>query len=1205
LTAKSELLVPANPPVLDGVNDLTGLSYLNEPSILNNLRQRYDNDLIYSHAGPVLIAVNPFKGVQKLYTREVLQHYTSRSTSKQAELYEPHIFLTADKAYKEMCRAGNSQSIVINGESGAGKTETTKIAMRYLAGLAGGTGVEDQVLETNPLLEAFGNAKTLRNNNSSRFGKLIQIYFNNQRHICGALIQTYLLEKSRVTHQLSGERNYHIFYQMCKGATAEERKLLRMPDNLEDFSYLSASGCSTIAGVDDAADFAHVKHSMAVVGIDPASQTLMFELLSAILWLGNVSYRHKTADSVEVVDSPALTNSAALLRVPVDQLTHALSKRKITAGGESIDVELKMEAALDTRDALAKSIYAALFRWLVDKINQALAVGNKRTSGTSLSILDIYGFECFKQNSFEQLCINYANERLQQQFNRHLFKLEQEVYGSEGIDWTHVDFEDNQLCVDLIESRPPKGVGILSLLDEECIYPKATDSTFAAKLRQNLAKNPHFGYDKRSTSTDFLVDHFAGDVVYSCNNFLDKNRDTLSSDLTRVMCGSEHPLLAEVAVGIAAGQDKRGSQTVGFRFREQLQDLISRLDKTELHFVRCIKPNGLQVAATFDAPLTLHQLRCCGVLEVTRIARAGYPTRYLHHNFAERYHVLLHGAGADWKGRSALDVCKELLAEFRIPRDMYQIGRTKLFFRAGVLGHLEDTSARINRTVLFCQSQFRMAICRRAFLQKRRAATSIQAHARGRQARVAYTELLRRHRAARVIQTRHRSAAARRQYKRDYASVVRLQMGLRRWQLSRRIEARLVIRRKREVEEAAIAAAKQAAAEKWEAVQQRFGLDATSIVKVLELWTVHGDAFMEWKDNPPPPPPPPQPEPMPPPVQPVQPEQPEQPEAEPADRSPGKGRVAAAVAAAAGASATAGALAAHSVKDRSTDQPATVAEPAAQNNHVAAVGGDVDGDANGEEGSEGEDGEDGAGIVVPESALEQIALWEEYSCKLEQRVHALTHENDALQRQIEGVQETLAAAGVEGLSGGNTPARDISTTSSRAVHDNNNASPGPDGGFNEDWPEDGADGGQRSSVVSGERYVTKLQEELGKRAPMFVDDANFIREVKEGTSQTLYPMDPDAELRNLTRTWSDFKRDFESRLDDTGRVLKKVGKTRSPRTSNGGSGDLGHPSPARSSPTGAGGYDEDGDGSRRTKHKSLMSKFSHFGRGKPNSAEAR
>mmetsp|Transcript_18537 Transcript_18537/g.55885 ORF Transcript_18537/g.55885 Transcript_18537/m.55885 type:complete len:757 (+) Transcript_18537:318-2588(+) len=490
LTAKSELLVPANPPVLDGVNDLTGLSYLNEPSILNNLRQRYDNDLIYSHAGPVLIAVNPFKGVQKLYTREVLQHYTSRSTSKQAELYEPHIFLTADKAYKEMCRAGNSQSIVINGESGAGKTETTKIAMRYLAGLAGGTGVEDQVLETNPLLEAFGNAKTLRNNNSSRFGKLIQIYFNNQRHICGALIQTYLLEKSRVTHQLSGERNYHIFYQMCKGATAEERKLLRMPDNLEDFSYLSASGCSTIAGVDDAADFAHVKHSMAVVGIDPASQTLMFELLSAILWLGNVSYRHKTADSVEVVDSPALTNSAALLRVPVDQLTHALSKRKITAGGESIDVELKMEAALDTRDALAKSIYAALFRWLVDKINQALAVGNKRTSGTSLSILDIYGFECFKQNSFEQLCINYANERLQQQFNRHLFKLEQEVYGSEGIDWTHVDFEDNQLCVDLIESRPPKGVGILSLLDEECIYPKATDSTFAAKLRQNLAKKP-------------------------------------------------------------------------------------------------------------------------------------------------------------------------------------------------------------------------------------------------------------------------------------------------------------------------------------------------------------------------------------------------------------------------------------------------------------------------------------------------------------------------------------------------------------------------------------------------------------------------------------------------------------------------------------------------------------------------------------------
>lgn len=1213
-TSKPEALVPANPPVLDGVNDLTGLSYLNEPSILFNLQERYQHDLIYSHAGPVLIAVNPFKGVQKLYTKEVLQHYTARSTNAQSDAYEPHIFLTADKAYKEMCRTGASQSIVINGESGAGKTETTKIAMRYLAGLAGGTGVEDRVLETNPLLEAFGNAKTLRNNNSSRFGKLIQIYFNNSRHICGALIQTYLLEKSRVTQQLPAERNYHIFYQLCKGATYEERKQFHLPEDLNDFSYLAASGCSEIEGVDDAHDFVVVKHSMGVVGIDPDSQALMFGLLAAILWLGNVEYRVKTADSVEVVEGPAVSHAAQLLGVPEPQLMLALSKRKITAGGEIIDMDLKMEAALDTRDALAKSIYAALFRWLVEKVNAALSVGNKRTSGTSLSILDIYGFECFKQNSFEQLCINYANERLQQQFNRHLFKLEQEVYGSEDIDWRHVDFEDNQLCVDLIESRPPKGVGILSLLDEECIYPKATDSTFAAKMRQNLTQNPHFGYDKRSMSTDFTVDHFAGDVVYSCNNFLDKNRDTLSTDLTKVMSASSHPLLATLAVGIAAGQDKRGSQTVGFRFREQLQNLISLLDKTELHFVRCIKPNGLQVASTFDAQLALHQLRCCGVLEVTRIARAGYPTRYLHAQFAERYHVLLHGAGAGWEGRTTLDVCMELLSEFRIPQDMFQVGRTKLFFRAGVLGHLEDTSARINRSVLLCQSHYRMVVCRRAFLHKKAAATRIQSHARGQKARADFKVLLQRHQAAKVIQAGARGAAARRKYRRTCEAIVSLQVGLRRWQLSKRLAARQAIRRQQEAEEAAAAALRQKAAQEWEKVQKRFGMDAEAIVDIVELWVQHGKAFMEWKDAPPPPPP--QPLPLSPsprevpssstPLQSPLQQQEQQPREvqssplpdhdEPRRSASPTAKVTAAAAAIVASSATVGAVANQAVSHG--DQG-----PHTPRSQVSLAEGSLT-EASSAPGHDSESDGDG-GIVVPESALEQIALWEEYSCKLEQRVHALTHENDTLQRQIAGVQDTLAAAGMEGMSEAGTP----QSVGSRA-REHHSLTPLPLQGTPEtngvvQWGDAKAIIGNGNLAANGEQHVVKLHDELGKRAPMFVDDANFIREVKEGISQTVFPMDPDAELTNLVRTWADFKRDFESRLDDTATVLKKVEQSRSPLAANNTDSidavRLPLVAATTSAPPSPG--EEMSDGSRKHKHKSLMSKFSR--RNKSSVQEAR
>lgn len=581
----ADTIVPANPPLLELVPDLTSLSFLNDPSILHTLQERYNKDIIYTHAGPVLIAVNPFKKVD-LYSPSHVQVYVDRPAggSKAAsENYEPHIFLTADKAFKQMVHNKTSQSILITGESGAGKTETTKFVMKYLAGLSGGSGMEDKVLQTNPILEAFGNAKTIHNNNSSRFGKLIEIYFSRSKAICGALVQTYLLEKSRVVHQLPEERNYHVFYQLCKGTTDDERDALLLPSCWQSFNYLNQSGCFEINGVDDAIEFAQLKHALAAVGIGPEKQSRVWRILSAILWLGNIQFETcpDNSDAVSIsggLDDKALVTAATLLGVPTESLSISLTRRQMKAGGEHITRELSKGAAEENRDALAKAIYESVFRWLVHRINAAISAGKERAD-TSMCILDIYGFECFAENSFEQLCINFANERLQQQFAAHLFKLEQAVYDEEGIDWEKVEFEDNQECVDLIESKPPGMVGLLSLLDEECMFPKGSDATFAAKLQHRLKHHPRFSFNTKAPGIDFTLHHYAGPVNYSSSKFLDKNRDALSPDLVSILENSSDDLVIEIAGELRIGQDRSKTQTVGARFRDQLKDLINRLDR--------------------------------------------------------------------------------------------------------------------------------------------------------------------------------------------------------------------------------------------------------------------------------------------------------------------------------------------------------------------------------------------------------------------------------------------------------------------------------------------------------------------------------------------------------------------------------------------------------------------------------------------------
>ncbi|KAM5566371.1 myosin-1-like [Rosa sericea] len=760
IKVKTEDLVPANPDILDGVDDLMQLSYLNEPSVLYNLQYRYNRDMIYTKAGPVLVAINPFKRVS-LYGNEYIEAY------KRKDVDSPHVYAITDTAIREMVRDEVNQSIIISGESGAGKTETAKIAMQYLAALGGGSGIEHEILKTNPILEAFGNAKTLRNDNSSRFGKLIEIHFSETGKISGANIQTFLLEKSRVVQCTEGERSYHIFYQLCAGAPPALREMLNLK-SADEYKYLQQSNCYSITGVDDAEEFRVVKEALDVVHINKEDQQSVFAMLAAVLWLGNISFRViDNENHVEAVADEGLFTVAKLVGCSPEELTLALSTRKMRVGNDNIVQKLTLSQAVDTRDALAKSIYACLFEWLVEQINKSLAVGKRRT-GRSISILDIYGFESFDRNSFEQFCINYANERLQQHFNRHLFKLEQEEYIQDGIDWTRVEFEDNQDCLGLFEKRP---LGLLSLLDEESTFPNGSDLTFANKLKQHLSSNSSFRGERDKA---FTVSHYAGEVTYDTTGFLEKNRDLLHLDSIQLLSScschlpqifassmlnrSEKPVVGPLHKLGGADSQKL---SVATKFKSQLFLLMKRLENTTPHFIRCIKPNNSQSPGIYEQGLVLQQLRCCGVLEVVRISRSGFPTRMSHQKFARRYGFLLLENVAS---QEPLSVSVAILHQFNILPEMYQVGYTKLFFRTGQIGVLEDTRNRTLHGILRVQSCFRGHQARCYLKELRRGITTLQSLVRGEKMRKEYAVLLQRHRAAVFIQKLMKSRIARKKF---------------------------------------------------------------------------------------------------------------------------------------------------------------------------------------------------------------------------------------------------------------------------------------------------------------------------------------------------------------------------------------------------------------------------------------------------------
>lgn len=781
LKVKSENLVSANPDILDGVDDLMQLSYLNELSVLYNLHYRYKQDMIYTKAGPVLVAINPFKKVA-LYGNYYIEAYKSKS------IESPHVYAITDTAIREMIRDEVNQSIIISGESGAGKTETAKIAMQYLAALGGGSGIEYEILKTNPILEAFGNAKTSRNDNSSRFGKLIEIHFSETGKISGANIQTFLLEKSRVVQCAEGERAYHIFYQLCVGAPPALREKLNLM-SAKEYKYLRQSSCYSINGVDDAEQFRIVVEALDIVHVSKEDQESVFAMLAAVLWLGNVSFTViDNENHVEPVADEGLITVAKLIGCDIGELKLALSTRKMRVGNDTIVQNLTLSQATDTRDALAKSIYACLFEWLVEQINKSLAVGKRRT-GRSISILDIYGFESFDRNSFEQFCINYANERLQQHFNRHLFKLEQEEYIQDGIDWAKVDFEDNKDCLNLFEKKP---LGLLSLLDEESTFPNGTDLTFANKLKQHLNSNPCFRGERDKS---FTVSHYAGEVIYDTTGFLEKNRDLLHLDSIELLssCSCHLPqifasnMLSQSNKPVVGPLYKAGGAdsqklSVATKFKGQLFQLMQRLESTTPHFIRCIKPNNFQSPGLYEQGLVLQQLRCCGVLEVVRISRSGFPTRMSHQKFARRYGFLLLESVAS---QDPLSVSVAILHQFNILPEMYQVGYTKLFFRTGQIGMLEDTRNRTLHGILRVQSCFRGHQARLCLKELRRGIVALQSFIRGEKIRKEYALVLQRHRAAVVIQRQIKSRVARQKLKNIKYSSIMIQSVIRGWLVRR------------------------------------------------------------------------------------------------------------------------------------------------------------------------------------------------------------------------------------------------------------------------------------------------------------------------------------------------------------------------------------------------------------------------------------
>ncbi|KAL8258997.1 hypothetical protein R6Q59_026950 [Mikania micrantha] len=775
VVAKSSNVYPKDaeaPPC--GVDDMTKLAYLHEPGVLNNLRSRYDINEIYTYTGSILIAVNPFTRLPHLYDSHMMAQYKGAAFGE----LSPHPFAVADAAYRVMINEGISQSILVSGESGAGKTESTKQLMRYLAYMGGrastdGRSVEQKVLESNPVLEAFGNAKTVRNNNSSRFGKFVEIQFDQKGRISGAAIRTYLLERSRVCQLSDPERNYHCFYMLC-AAPPEELKRYKLGDP-KTYHYLNQSNCYQIDGLDESKEYIATRKAMDVVGISSEEQDAIFRVVAAILHLGNIEFaKGKEIDSSTPKDEKSwfhLKTAAELFMCDVKALEDSLCKRVIVTRDETITKWLDPESAAVSRDALAKVVYSRLFDWLVDRINSS--IGQDSDSKYIIGVLDIYGFESFKTNSFEQFCINLTNEKLQQHFNQHVFKMEQEEYTKEEINWSYIEFIDNQDILDLIEKKPG---GIIALLDEACMFPRSTHETFAQKLYQTFKNHKCFAKPKLARS-DFTICHYAGDVTYQTELFLDKNKDYVIAEHQALLSASKSSFVASLFPTTSDESSKSSKfSSIGTRFKQQLQQLLVTLSSTEPHYIRCVKPNNLLKPAVFENHNVLQQLRCGGVLEAIRISCAGYPTRKPFDEFVDRFGILAPEV-LDGNSSDEIYACKRLLEKAGL--EGYQIGKTKVFLRAGQMAELDARRTEIlGRSAGIIQRKVRSFIAQKSYILLKRSALQIQSVCRGQLTRWIY-ENMRREASSIRIQRNLRMHLARNSYKELQFSAVSIQTGLR------------------------------------------------------------------------------------------------------------------------------------------------------------------------------------------------------------------------------------------------------------------------------------------------------------------------------------------------------------------------------------------------------------------------------------------
>ncbi|XP_024122916.1 myosin-10 isoform X3 [Oryzias melastigma] len=801
VTLSREEVQRMNPPRFSKVEDMADLTCLNEASVLHNLRERYYSGLIYTYSGLFCVVVNPYKNLP-IYTESIVEMYRGK---KRHEM-PPHIYAISEAAYRSMLQDREDQSILCTGESGAGKTENTKKVIQYLAHVAsshksGSLGrnkeavqmdgcrsltrcstlvnrlsfqygeLERQLLQANPILEAFGNAKTVKNDNSSRFGKFIRINFDVAGYIVGANIETYLLEKSRAIRQAKDERTFHIFYQLLCGATEETRADLLL-GNADQYRFLTG-GSIPVPGQSDSENFTQTMDSMAIMGFTAEESLSMLKVISAVLQFGNISFtKEKNHDQASMPDNTAAQKLCHLLGINVLEFTRAILTPRIKVGREYVQKAQTKEQADFAIEALAKATYERLFRWLVHRINRALD-RRQRQGASFIGILDIAGFEIFQLNSFEQLCINYTNEKLQQLFNHTMFILEQEEYQREGIDWNFIDFGlDLQPCIDLIE-RPTHPPGVLALLDEECWFPRATDRTFVEKLSAEQGNHPKFFKSKQPRGeADFSIIHYAGKVDYKANDWLVKNMDPLNDNVASLLHQSSDHFVSElwkediqtlprvyffdsyaslqtngsdmdrivgldqvssgessgpVAFGAAGLKTKKGMfRTVGQLYKESLTKLMATLRNTNPNFLRCIIPNHEKRAGKLAPHLVLDQLRCNGVLEGIRICRQGFPNRIPFQEFRQRYEILTPNAipRTFMDGKQASEL---MISALELDHNLFRVGQSKVFFRAGVLAHLEEErDLKITDTIIRFQSAARGFLARKAFFKKQQQLSALR-----------------------------------------------------------------------------------------------------------------------------------------------------------------------------------------------------------------------------------------------------------------------------------------------------------------------------------------------------------------------------------------------------------------------------------------------------------------------------------------------